>query len=125
MVHPLSGENEIAFYLRESQSVAAITLDQFYGKFAAIRDKVELSHLIIAKIGDALSPAMKVGFALTQGRKIPKIPADAPVLYWGDFLRQGKNSAALTGPNSRRRIRQSFSTPAGRRARRRAFCSAT
>ena len=90
MVHPLSGENEIAFYLRESQSVAAITLDQFYGKFAAIRDKVELSHLIIAKIGDALSPAMKVGFALTQGRKIPKIPADAPVLYWSDFLRQGK-----------------------------------
>ena len=90
MVHPLSGENEIAFYLRESQSVAAITLDQFYGKFAAIRDKVELNHLIIAKIGDALSPAMKVGFALTQGRKIPKIPADAPVLYWSDFLRQGK-----------------------------------
>ena len=70
--------------------MAAITLDQFYGKFAAIRDKVELNHLIIAKIGDALSPAMKVGFALTQGRKIPKIPADAPVLYWGDFLRQGK-----------------------------------
>lgn len=90
MVHPLSGENEIAFYLQESQSVAAITLDQFYGKFAAIRDKVDLSHLIIAKIGDALSPAMKLGFALTQGRKIPKIPADAPVLYWNDFLHQGK-----------------------------------
>ena len=90
MVHPLSAESEISFYLRDSNSVAAITLDQFYGKFAAIRDKVELNHLIIAKIGDALSPAMKVGFALTQGRKIPKIPADAPVLYWGDFLRQGK-----------------------------------
>ena len=107
MVHPLSGENEIAFYLRESQSVAAITLDQFYGKFAAIRDKVELNHLIIAKIGDALSPAMKVGFALTQGRKIPKIPADAPVLYWGDFLRQGKKF------RSTYRAKQQKTDPAG------------
>lgn len=91
MVHPLSGENEIAFYLQESQSVAAITLDQFYGKFAAIRERVTLDHLIIAKISDVLSPAMKLGYALTQGRRIPKIPTDAPVLYWVDFLRQGKN----------------------------------
>ena len=30
MVHPLSAESEISFYLRDSNSVAAITLDQFY-----------------------------------------------------------------------------------------------
>ena len=33
MVHPLSAESEISFYLRDSNSVAAITLDQFYPKF--------------------------------------------------------------------------------------------
>ena len=33
MIHPLSAEKEIEFYLNESQSVTAITLDQFYGKF--------------------------------------------------------------------------------------------
>ena len=90
MVHPLSSENEIAFYLRESQSVAAITLDQFYGKFAAIRDKVRLDTLFIADIKDALSPIMKIGYALTSGRKIPKLPADAPVIKWNDFIREGK-----------------------------------
>ena len=37
MVHPLSAEKEIEFYLNESQSVTAITLDQFYGKFENIR----------------------------------------------------------------------------------------
>ena len=37
MVHPLSAEGEIEFYLNDSESVAALTLDQFYGKFAAIR----------------------------------------------------------------------------------------
>lgn len=95
MIHPLSAENEIAFYLHESQSVAAITLDQFYGKFAAIRDKVNLSHLIVANIQDALSPVMKLGYALTSGRKIPKLPTEAPILRWRDFLKQGVAYASV------------------------------
>ena len=32
MVHPLSAENEILFYLNESESRLAITLSQFYDK---------------------------------------------------------------------------------------------
>ena len=91
MIHPLSSENEIAFYLNESQSVAAITLDQFYGKFSAIRDKVKLDTLIIADIKDALSPITKIGYALTSGRKIPKLPADAPIIKWKDFIKGGKS----------------------------------
>lgn len=90
MIHPLSAEKEIEFYLNESESVAAITLDQFYGKFASIRDNTKLKHLIIATIGDALSPVMKLGYMLTQGRKIPKIAQDAPIIRWKDFLNQGK-----------------------------------
>ncbi len=39
---------------------------------------------------DALKPLMKIGFALTQGRKIPKIPKDADVLLWKDFIAGGK-----------------------------------
>ncbi len=89
MIHPLSAENEIAFYLKESQSVAAITLDQFYGKFDAIRHKVSLPHLIIADIKDALSPVMKIGYAMTSGRKISKLPKNAPIIRWHSFLRQG------------------------------------
>jgi len=91
MIHPLSAEKEIEFYLNESDSTAAITLDQFYGKFASIRQNTKLQHLIIATIGDALSPIMKVGYGLTQGRKIDKIPADAPVVRWKDFLNKGKS----------------------------------
>ena len=85
MIHPLSAEKEIEFYLNESESVAAITLDQFYGKFAAIRKNTGICNLIITSIADALSPVMKVGYALTQGRKIPKLPKDAPVIRWKKF----------------------------------------
>lgn len=90
MIHPLSAEKEIEFYLNESDSVAAITLDQFYGKFANIRENTRLKHLIIASIGDALSLPVRVGYMLTQGRKIEKIPADAPIIRWKDFLSKGK-----------------------------------
>ena len=89
MIHPLSAEKEIEFYLNESQSVMAITLDQFYGKFARIRSNTSIGNLVIASIKDALSPVMQLGYALTQGRKIKKIPADAPVVRWKDFLKQG------------------------------------
>ena len=85
MIHPLSAEKEIEFYLNESASVAAITLDQFYGKFESIRKNTGISNLIITSIADALSPIMKVGYAVTQGRKIQPIPKDAPVIMWKDF----------------------------------------
>ena len=91
MIHPLSGEKEIEFYLNDSQSVAAITLDQFYGKFASIRKNTpKLRHLIIARIADALKPLLKIGYLLTAGRKIPKIPADADILYWNDFMKSAE-----------------------------------
>ncbi len=91
MIHPLSAEKEIEFYLNESNSVAAITLDQFYGKFARIRDNTGIRHLIIARIKDELPSVLKLGYALTEGRKIEKLPADAPVILWTDFLKMGKS----------------------------------
>ncbi len=93
MIHPLSAEKEITFYLKESESVAAVTLDQFYGKFQRARQGTKVNNLIIASIPDALSPVMKLGYHLTQGRKIEKLPADAPILRWKDFLRMHKSSA--------------------------------
>ena len=90
MVHPLSAVKEIAFCLRDSESVAAITLDQFYDKFVEVRREVELPHLIITSVADALSPIMKLGYKLTEGRKIKK-PEGDDFIWWKDFLRQGEN----------------------------------
>ncbi len=91
MIHPLSAEKEIEFYLNESESVAAITLDQFYEKFAAIRQNTHLSHLIITSIQDALPLPLKAGYSLTEGRKIQKLPKDAPITLWKVFLKLDGN----------------------------------
>ncbi len=86
MIHPLSAEKEIEFYLNESGSVTAITLDQFYHKFEAIRKNTKVVNIVIASIRDALAQPIKAGYMLTEGRKIKKIPADAPVIRWREFM---------------------------------------
>lgn len=89
MVHPLSSEKEIEFYLKESASVVCITLDQFYGKFEDIRGNVPLRSLIITSIKDVLSPIKKKGYYLAAGRKIKKVPANAEIVWWEKFLKDG------------------------------------
>ena len=89
MIHPLSSEKEIEFFIKESGSLFAVTLDQFYGKFEAIRKNVNLDNIIIASIKDALSRPVKAGYMLTEGRKQERIPKDAPVIRWHEFIHRG------------------------------------
>lgn len=91
MIHPLSAEKEIEFYLNESESVTAITLDQFYGKFENIRQNTKVVNIIIASVKDELSKPIRAGYMLTEGRKIQKIPQDAPIIRWNDFMKLGKH----------------------------------
>jgi len=90
MIHPLSAEKEIEFYLNESQSFSVITLDQFYNKFEAVRQNTSVVNIIIASVKDELSKPVRAGYMLTEGRKIRKIPEDAPVIRWQEFIKLGK-----------------------------------
>ena len=91
MIHPLSAEKEIEFYLNASKSVTAITLDQFYNKFEKIRANTGIVNIIIASVKDALSRPVRAGYMLTEGRKVKKIPADAPVIRWKEFMRMSRH----------------------------------
>ncbi len=91
MVHPLSSEKELEFYINESNSVTVVTLDQFYNKFEAIRQNTKVVNIVIARIKDELTKPMRAGYMLTEGRKIKKIPADAPVIMWDRFMQIGKS----------------------------------
>jgi long-chain acyl-CoA synthetase len=82
MIHPLSTATEIAFYLNLSQSRFALTLDAFYAKFNEIRATTGLEKLILARIPDYLPLLKSLGFRLTKGRKIAKVPPDADVVWW-------------------------------------------
>ena len=92
MIHPLSAEKEIEFYLNESHSVTAITLDQFYGKFENIRKNTGVTNIVIASVKDELSKPLKAGTMIMDSiNKVQKIPDDAPVIRWKDFLKLSRH----------------------------------
>jgi len=92
MIHPLSSVGEIAFYIKDSDSRAVVTLEQFYGKFEEVRQTVAIETLVLTSVADALRPVMKLGYKLTEGRKIPAVPKDADVLWWKGFLAGAKRA---------------------------------
>jgi long-chain acyl-CoA synthetase len=93
MIHPLSTAKEIEFYLNVAKSRFALTLDAFYAKFKEVKNSSPLETLILARIPDYLNLFKKIGFNLTKGRQIPKVPADPMVKWWADVMK-GKYAQA-------------------------------
>ncbi len=91
MVHPLSAVGEIVFYLKETESQYAVTLDLFYGKFDEVLKQYGVKKLIVTSAGDELDRIKKVGFKLTSGRKIAKVPEREDIIRWKDFLAGAKS----------------------------------
>ena len=89
MVHPLSSEKEMEFYINETKSVLVVTLDQFYDKIEAIRHNTSIINIVVASIKDELGLVVKAGYYLTEGHKLAKIPSDAPVISWDEFVKIG------------------------------------
>jgi long-chain acyl-CoA synthetase len=97
MIHPLSTPSEIADYLVLSGSRIALTLDVFYGSFASIQKETPLETLVLAKVSDYLPAAKRVGFWLTKGRKIPRVPPDDSVIWWSAMM-AGSSPAVDAAP---------------------------
>lgn len=87
LIHPLSTAPEITHYLDASGARIAVILDAFYGTIAAATPKAPLTALVITRIPDYLPPLRKLGFWLTRGRKIAKVPPDPRVRWWGDLMK--------------------------------------
>ncbi|HET6459716.1 MAG TPA: AMP-binding protein [Syntrophales bacterium] len=97
MIHPLSTAKEIEFYLNSSRSRFALTLDAFYGKFREVKGRTSLKTLILTRIPDYLKGIKKVGFKLTKGRKIQRVPEDPMVRWWGKLMK-GPHAKAAKAP---------------------------
>ena len=91
LIHPLSTAHEITHVLDLTGARMALTLDAFYGSLAAATPRQPLDTIILARIADDLSPLKRLGFWLTKGRKIARVPEDARVKWWSPLL------AAATG----------------------------
>jgi len=88
---------EIEQFLNASAARIALTLDAFYPSFADVRPSQPIEHLILARIPDYLPAQKRLGFWLTKGRKIKKVPSDLRVLWWADLMR-GRYETVLRKP---------------------------
>ena len=90
MIHPLSGEEEIVKYINNSKSVLCMTLLQFYPKFEKIRSRIKHTKLLICDISDGLRGIKKLLFPFVR-KGVKKLPKDADVLQWKDFIKNGRD----------------------------------
>ena len=91
MVHPLSAEEEIKHSLISTKSVMLIAINLSYKKVKEIIDDTAVYKTVIVSASDSMPTLLKVGYNLTQGRKIEKPKKSELYLYWHDFMEKGKN----------------------------------
>lgn len=91
MIHPLSSEGEIKFYLNHSHSKGILILDGFLPKLQNILwETPDLERIMVASISTELDLIKKIGFALTKGRKIPKVPSRDNITLYPALMEMGK-----------------------------------
>ncbi len=90
MIHPLSAEEEIAQFLATADSRLAFTLDLFYDKFRAVSPRFPGLRIVIASTADFLRPLTRLGYALTEGRKIKLPPLNRRTSRWKTWFAAGR-----------------------------------
>ncbi|MDD4547318.1 MAG: AMP-binding protein [Bacilli bacterium] len=91
MVHPLSSENEIKYYLNVSDSVALIAIDIAWEKIEKIIMETKVKKTIIVSVKDSMPTALGLAYYVTKGRKVKRPEANGKILYWKDFIKIGRN----------------------------------
>lgn len=90
MIHPLSSENEIKHFFNISKSKCLITIDIAFNKINHIVKDTSIEKAIIVSAKNSMPTYLRVGYELTQGRKI-KIEKSDIALKWNDFVKLGRN----------------------------------
>ena len=69
MIHPLSAEKEIEFYLNVSNSKFLITIDIAYEKVMHIIDNTSVDKMVVVSAAQDFGRSMTFLYWLTKGRK--------------------------------------------------------
>ena len=89
MIHPLSGENEIKYYLNLTGSEILVCIDLAVSKVCHIMADTKLKRLIQVCVADSMPIALSVGYHVTKGRKVVVEKCDI-ACKWSDFIKNGR-----------------------------------
>ena len=99
MVHPLSAQNEIVYYLNVAESKVIVTADLFYEKVtAALKDVDHPVTILTCRMQDELPLHLAALYLIKKGKDYLKFP-QPPHLLWSEFLKQGDGAIELPAPS--------------------------
>lgn len=86
MVHPLSSEKELEYYIKVTDSKYVLVFDAIFDKIYRLRDTAQLERIIVVRPSDGLGFLKQRMYKLLHVKKV-KLPAnDNRVVLWEDFI---------------------------------------
>ncbi len=86
MVHPLSSEKELEYYIKVTESKYVLVIDAVFDKIYKLRDTAQLERIIVVRPSDGLGFLKKKLYNTLHVKKV-RLPAnDSRVVLWEDFI---------------------------------------
>lgn len=95
MIHPLSAEAEIVYYLKEVESSILLTLDTFYEKMVRVQEKIKIEKIILTGAAEELGFVKKWAYKLVNGKKDRNFKPQSNVVFWEDIIKRGKKEKLI------------------------------
>ncbi|MBO7132187.1 acyl--CoA ligase [Candidatus Saccharibacteria bacterium] len=86
MVHPLSSEKELEYYIKVAESKYVLTIDAVFDKIYRLRDTAQLERIIVVRPSDGLGFLKKKLYNTLHIKKVRLPSNDSRVVLWEDFI---------------------------------------
>lgn len=86
MVHPLSSEKELEYYIKVAESKYVMVIDAVFDKIYRLRDTAGLERIIVVRPSDGLGFLKQKLYRLLHVKKVRLPMNDGRVVLWEDFI---------------------------------------
>ena len=86
MVHPLSSEKELEYYVKVAESKYVLVFDAVFDKIYRLRDTAQLERIIVVRPSDGLGFLKQKMYRLLHVKKVKLPTNDSRVVLWEDFI---------------------------------------
>jgi long-chain acyl-CoA synthetase len=86
MVHPLSSEKELEYYIKVADSKYVLVIDAVFDKIYRLRDTAQLERIIVVRPSDGLGFLKKKLYTALHIKKVRLPQNDSRVVLWEDFI---------------------------------------
>lgn len=86
MVHPLSSEKELEYYIKVAESKYVLVIDAVFDKIYKLRDTAQLERIIVVRPSDGLGFLKKKLYNTLHVKKVRLPMSDNRVVLWEDFI---------------------------------------